>query len=78
TDGQTGCLVAPAASQPLSQAIVRLLCNEPFAAYLSTNAFDRINREFSTQKNVEQYVNLYTSLLAGRDERTNTLITQAN
>ncbi|MEZ4736419.1 MAG: glycosyltransferase family 4 protein [Caldilineaceae bacterium] len=67
TDGETGCLVPPAHSQQLSQAILRLLCDNQFSTYLSTNAFDRINREFSNQKNVEQYVNLYTKLLTNHN-----------
>lgn len=63
TDGETGCLVSPGESSQLSQSIVRLLCDTNFATSLSNNAFERINREFSNQKNVEQYVNLYKNLL---------------
>ena len=63
-DGETGILVPPKNVQALAQAILSLLGNPVQRRQLGMAARTRAVREFSEEKNISTFLNLYTQLLA--------------
>lgn len=64
-DEETGLLVPPANPGRMTDAILSILQDEAKATSFGIAGRDRARREFSQDKNLSNYVNLYSDLLAG-------------
>lgn len=60
-DGISGILVPPRDESGLAQAIIRLLEDPPLAALLGANARKKIEERFDINKNIAEYVRLFSS-----------------
>jgi rhamnosyl/mannosyltransferase len=63
-DGETGLLVPPADHAALAGAISRLLADPDLRARMGQTARERVIREFSVDRMVEETVGVYTQVLA--------------
>lgn len=63
--GETGILTPPGDSQQLAQAIEQLISDPAQAQRLSTAARQRVEAEFSAQKQADEHLALYQHLLNG-------------
>jgi glycosyltransferase involved in cell wall biosynthesis len=70
--GETGIVVPPGEAEPLADAIVELAGDLPRAARMGAAGRDRVVREFTPERCVEQTEELYTSALDGDRRRGST------
>ena len=61
SDGNTGLLVSPENPQEMANTINTLLDDDETQQKLSKNAFDFINKNFSWDVLLEEYIKLYQS-----------------
>ena len=61
SDGNTGLLVSPENPQEMTNTINALLDDDETQQKLSKNAFDFINKNFSWDVLLEEYIKLYQS-----------------
>jgi rhamnosyl/mannosyltransferase len=62
-DGETGLLVPPGNPEALAAAISRLLTDSTLRARLGQAAHERVIREFSVERMVNQTIDVYSELL---------------
>jgi len=60
-DGVCGLLVQPRNEQALAEAILRLIEDPPLARMLGSNARKKVEERFDIQKNIAQFVSLFTN-----------------
>jgi glycosyltransferase involved in cell wall biosynthesis len=65
-DGETGLVVPPRDPERLADAIVRLASDPALRAKLGAAARQRIDENFTLERCVDRYDNLYRTLLSGR------------
>jgi len=59
-DGLSGLLVHPRDEEALAEAILRLIENPAWAEMLGSNARKKVEERFDIQKNIAQFVSLFT------------------
>jgi glycosyltransferase involved in cell wall biosynthesis len=64
-DGETGLLVPRGASDALATRIVELLDNPTWAREMGIAARQRVERDFSMERMIQEYKDLYAEILAG-------------
>lgn len=62
-DGVDGLLVPPASAEALAGAIIRVLCDEALCRRLSGAGKDKVSQQFSFERMVRQYEEVYRELL---------------
>lgn len=65
-DGRTGLVVPPEDSLALSEALLRLLSDEAYRATLGSAGRVKVMREYAWDKNVENMLKLYATLLSSK------------
>jgi glycosyltransferase involved in cell wall biosynthesis len=66
TDGVTGCLVPPGDEAALARAMAQLAADPVRRAALAAAARERVQRDFATQRMVDQTATLYRTILQRR------------
>lgn len=67
----SGILVEPRRPDLLGQAIVNVLSDKKIAKRLAKNAYIRFRKDFTVEKMLRRYEDIYESLIIGRDPKSN-------
>ena len=62
TDGQTGILIKPKDEESLLEGLTKVLEDEQLCKKLGENAREKVTREFSIEKSMEELLTVYERL----------------